>query len=521
MAMDAVVYLRDKAITLVLAKEGYQTYDIDWGDDERIESVLSELAGHAQVGLIIDFIDETLHFEWVPKLLPWEKPGLEQRLRNKAKGEGGLYVHFSWLPITRTQPQGQTQQLTMLASILQSPTLVRFFNQLQQKQVPVTHVYSFAFLIESMFCHRLAKRMRLGRKQLKQPFMLVFRESLHRFRQIFFHQGHLRIARQVDIDPTIQSESDINQALIEETRRAIKYVYNQKLIELNSEVSFVYINVAHHDEQEILALYRQQAMLSNWNPKTVFVKGGELFSLLKSSIQFDAHYSATPLLAEYASQTRPKTFYQNPYVQTIRRFWLGRKATVGLAWTGLVALMALGIKSGVDVWQVKTQQSILTQNIAQLKQQRADLAQALDLDYDAKVIQAAVTFAGTVVDQRQRVGFEQLWSQVGGVLQQHPHVLIQRFDWQKPFPFVPDRLSFELAGWVYPFEQSFSPPMAWFDQFRKALLALPMVQSVEVKQSPLDASLSNQLSINQASLHRQSALPFTLDVQWQADEGAQ
>jgi hypothetical protein len=521
--MDAVLYLRDKAITVIetTGKQGFFEQNIEWDDTDALDEALSLLADASEVALVIDFIDETLHFEWVPKLLPWEKPGLQKRLTEKARGEGGLYVHFSWLPLTRKTSQGLSQQLTMVASILQSPMLEAFFKRLHAAHLPLTHVYSFAFLIETLFFQRLARRLRLSRKQTKQPFMLVFRETEHQFRQIFFQHGHLRIARQVDLDPELE-EGAINHALIDETRRAVKYVYNQKLLDLNSEVGFVYVNVAHHDESDIVQLYQENVVQRNWDVSKTFMVGGELGELLKIPAKHTQVPTAILALSRFIAQFKPKTFYQNQYVQAVKGYWLGRKTAWGLGLLLAIGGLVLGLQGGIDAWRLNAQIKEMAHQKTLLEEQKQTLQSRLDLSYDARDIQTTVEFAKAVVGHRMQVSFERLWQSLGQVLNRHPQIALQRLRWNQALPVDSKALELTIEGWVYPFEQSFVPPTKWVNAFTEDLAKRPEVKTVTLTQAPLAASPEQALNLNQSALQTQAALPFQMRVVFvlTSEEGA-
>jgi hypothetical protein len=341
--------------------------------------------------------------------------------------------------------------------------------------------------------------------------MLVFRECKHRFRQIFFHHGHLRIARQVDLDPALD-EAAINQALMDETQRAVKYVYNQKLIPLNSEVGFVYVNVAHHDEAEIRQLYQERVVQRNWQTDKLFIVGGELGELTKGLTRTNTPHSAMETLSHFIDQASPPSFYQNLYVQTVRGYWWGRKSAWALA--GLLATVALflGVQAAIDGWRLQTQSQAMSAQQTLLTQQKQALQSQLALEYDARHIQTTVEFAQAVIAQRSERGFFRIWQDVGQVLERHPHIALQRLSWEDALPISAQRFELALTGWVYPFNQSFEPPTQWVQAFARDLEALSGLQAVTIDRPPLSASPEEALNLNQSALQTQSALPFEMTL---------
>ncbi|NCN43204.1 MAG: hypothetical protein CO158_09685 [Piscirickettsiaceae bacterium CG_4_9_14_3_um_filter_43_564] len=518
--MKLILYVKDDVLLVVQPSKGsvHLPERVDWKNEDELEKFVSGLSKSVSLQIIFDFIDENLQYEWVPKLLPWEKGAYEKRLISKAKTNGGLFVHCQWLPIFQ-KSGSRNEQLVLVASILKSPALVQFLELLEAHQLSVTHLYSHAFLLQTLFFKQLAPRLKIANKQLKMPLMLVVREDTFRFRQLFFLAGELRISRSVTLDDELESEPLIYQQLKREIQVAIKYLYNQKLLAYRLPLSFVYLSLLSEAEADLVSYYQQTIADSSWQAGTWFAKQGCFAELLKLSASSDDGVEIHAL-SELALKHHPASFYHWDYVRKHRLLALSR-AILTVSWVGVVIFgLALLIAQAVQFYWLSEKQSLFDEQKIHLISEKQRLQSDIKLPYDAEDVKATVEFSELIIASQTRklAGLDMV--RLSEIVALHPHILVDSLHWQKVNKLDSPAVMAELKGWVFPFDQSYQQPVEWVDHFVAALHRLGNVE-VTLTQEPLDRNLQKSLQVEGESVQLVKALPFMITLQWHGQSQSQ
>lgn len=510
--VDYILYLKEQDITVIdrqsFCKLDHEVLTLNWQDGSA-ETFLAGLSKYSKVSVVLDFIDENLHYEWVPKLLPWEKPSMVKRLTAKAKAEGSLFVHTKWLPVFRTNSSGREEQQLLIASVLRSPEVEHLFNLFETLQVTLVGVYSYAFLMGDFFFTKVAPRLRISRKQLANPFLLVLRESDCHFRQIFFHHGVLKISRHIDLELASDDEEQASIALIHETKITVKYLYNQKILPINTEVGFVYLDVERDHEDQVVEQFKQTIPFSNWKNVNWFAKSGNLNELL--NLQEHCRKQGTMnVLMNFLFNARPGNFYHVPYAETIRQFLALRKGVHALWITGALIGSYVFIQQGVDGYLLSEKRQWIEAQSHQLNMEKRQLQRSIHVKYNAEDIKAIVEFSESFLQNKPVSFFKKDLIFLSQILQQNPHILMTELEWQVHQKFDSEILSISLSGQVFPFKKNYGMPVKWVDDFVSDLTASPRVLSVELVQEPLNRRVQKSLEVDGKSISNDQALPFAV-----------
>ncbi|PLA75586.1 hypothetical protein CYQ88_01075 [Hydrogenovibrio sp. SC-1] len=516
--MDIILYLKDDVFWVVdQAQRPFEvSQEVDWKNEDELEAFFNSLPKTAKLKLVFDFIDENIQYEWVPKLLPWDKPAYKKRLVSKAHASGGLFVHCQWLPIF--QYNGiRNEQLILIASILNSAPLEKLLALIKSHELSVTRLYSHVFLIAYLFFKKLAPKLKIQRKQLKLPFLLVFREQKYRFRQLFFLQGILRISRSVQLDEHLGSEQAIHEQLNHETEVAIKYLYNQKILPMGTPVGFVYLNHLQGDAVSVVELYQQEVADASWNSDQWFAKEGNLTQLLSRAGATEKQVVIQGL-SDCIASSPPPAFFHWEYVQKHRLFSQLRFGLNVLWISAMISGFALLIQQTMQTYFLMEEQTVLKQqsNLYLLEKQR--LQNTTQLPYDAEDVKATVEFSEAIMQSQAKKGLDlQALSQV---VAQHPHILLETLSWQKGRKLDGNQLSVHIQGWVFPFDKTYQSPVQWVDRFVLGLNALPGIVEVKLTQEPLDRNLQKSLEVEGQSVKMVTALPFRVMLRFGAATSA-
>jgi hypothetical protein len=514
--MDKLLYLNESGLTLIDVNSAMQhklsETKFSWSDWDRIETAVGGLPSEKSVAVILDFVDDSHQMHWVAKLFPWEKQAYEKRLEEKTRSEGAMLVRLSWFAHYRQTDEGRNEQALMISSVFSNTQLETLFNLFEEAQISVKAIYSYSFLLESYFLTKLAPALSLTKKDLSRPLMLVFRESRVHFRQIFFNFGRLNISRHIELDDELESDHAINSALIHETQIAVKYLYNQKLIPLNSEVSFIYINSHGHDEGEVATEYLEKVALTNWKPEAFFVVASDLYTITNTRRWDESLYNTLDFLTAFLHKSNLQTFYKNHFVDKILLFSRLQKWLLGLSVLFFLSASYYLLTLGVDDYMLSHKRQLMEVKIQQLNEEKSRLQRSVDLQYDAEDIKASVNFSESLLKLKLRgiAGFDM--AALSQVLSRHNHVALSSVAWQKLDTFDSSSISVTLKGWVYPFHDAYEMPVKWVDDLVQDFRSQPNVESVTLTKEPLDRSLKKSLVISSASDEAINALPFEVKL---------
>ncbi|WP_127471170.1 hypothetical protein [Thiomicrorhabdus aquaedulcis] len=155
-------------------------------DNVPLEKYLALIPERSQTYLILDMVDEDIHFEWVPKVQPWEKKGILNRRKERFKHEDQVLSEVRWTSNARKNEEGRNEEMILLATVHQNQPLANFLASLEEAQVILTAVYSKAFLLAEFFKSKARPALNLARTDVQKPFLLIARQSSSTFRQLFF-----------------------------------------------------------------------------------------------------------------------------------------------------------------------------------------------------------------------------------------------------------------------------------------------------------------------------------------------
>lgn len=512
--MEFIAYLSEDEITLVGPKQTTGEHFIEraaW-DQLSIESLLNRLEMDDTLQVVLDFVDENLKFEWVPKLLPWEKPGLEKRMLDKQRREGALFVKFIWLAQFQKNKDGREEQQVLICSQLSSEKLVTFFAKVESAHVSLTAIHAYSFLLKSFMFKAMLPKLRLNRQKLAQPTLFVLRQSHHSFRQVFFHFNEVRISRQIEVDQEIANEQAILTAVGHESKVAIKYLYNQKILAINAEVNFIYMDLTGQATQPLLNIFLEDVALSNWSREAFFVRD------LPASLFFEVRQTNSakiilPLfLYKVLTQYHFAYFYQQAYVTKV----VGLIQTAKLV-AGINLLIILGglfylVSSGVDTYLAYTKAQTLVDKMALYQQEKHLLQTRSQLKYDAEDIKTTVDFSETLDEIRKQgvLGFNE--QELIAILSRHPHILMAELNLVRRAAIDDSEMMITLSGWVYPFKVEYLPPVQWVDAFVADLKASAHFKDVVLTREPLDRNLKKPLNVVNQTEEVVDALPFSIQL---------
>ncbi|CAN8140089.1 hypothetical protein THIOSC13_1720002 [uncultured Thiomicrorhabdus sp.] len=119
--MQYVFYVTEsgfRAYSSVLSDAGVEEFS--WDDIAQIELFISQLSSKVEVMLVLDLIDEDLFFEWVPKVMPWERTALLKRRKERLMSNkiASSEVHSTNQP--RKSDEGRKEELILSATISDS-----------------------------------------------------------------------------------------------------------------------------------------------------------------------------------------------------------------------------------------------------------------------------------------------------------------------------------------------------------------------------------------------------------------
>lgn len=514
--MDKILYLNESKLVMIDVSKSLQhhesTTEYAWSDWDRIETLVGALPSKKSVAVILDFVDDTHQLHWVTKLFPWEKGAYEKRQIEKAHAEGAMFVRLNWIKSYRETAEGKDEQALMISNVFRNTQLEALFNLFEDAEISVKALYSYAFLLEGYFLDKLAPALNLSKLDLERPMMLVFRESRFNFRQVLFNYGRLNISRHIELDEDLENDAAINAALIHETQVTVKYLYNQKTIPLNSEVSFVYINSHGHDEDAVTSHYIEEVAMSNWDTSRYYVVGSDLYTISNTKRWNESLYSTLDFLANYLHKAKPKTYYKNAFVDKILRYTQIQR----FLWLLVVIVFLAGgyatLTMGVNDYLLNDKNTIMHQQISRMHAEKNRLQKSVDLQYDAEDIKSSVNFSESLLQLKMAgiAGFD--IATLSQVLSRHPHVALSKLAWQKQDALDSTTVLVTLTGWVFPFHDAYEKPVQWVDELVKDLAAQARMSKVNLVKEPLDRSLKKSLVISGTSEEAINALPFKITM---------
>jgi hypothetical protein len=513
--MQYVFYVTEsgfRAYSSVLSDAGVEEFS--WDDIAQIELFISQLSSKVEVMLVLDLIDEDLFFEWVPKVMPWERTALLKRRKERLMSEKIALSEVHSTNQLRKSDEGRKEELILSATISDSFKLTRFLTNLEAAQVVIKGIYSKPFLLTYYFRQAIRPSLGLTKEQEALPFLIISRQSELNYRQTFFYQGEMRLSRPVEIEAQDKDPQSIHNALLEETKLALTYVYNQKIIPFNAPIGLVFL-----EEDELVLNNIEEDCLSSgiirpsWDPQDYYFVS-KTFAEFNAGMQYclDSRtcYSEQAII-DFLFQNDIKGFYSTEYVTQIQNFQIGRKFLYSFNLALLAGGLAFILINGVDNFLSWQRIGLLDQNIASHQKEKQRLTELVKLQDDAQQIKASVEFSEAVLNLRvdRLIGFNiQGFSET---VKHHPNIQLSTLDWRNAGPL--DSLQHELVmdGWVFPFYDTYKDPVAWVDALVNDLERLDKVETVTLVKEPLNRELKQAVRVNtdQGEVY---ALPFSISM---------
>ena len=512
--MKTVFYVTDDSLT------GYNDSNNEvqtflWEDVEAVDQYLSTVSEKTQISIVLDVIDEDISFEWAAGVFPWEKSSIVNRRKERIYGEDIALAEVHWTHAKRQSADGRKEELMMSATISDSFRLKNFLHSIEEAQLTVSAVYSKPILLEGYLKSQVKTHFKLSRQSLKSPLLMVTRQSHHTFRQTFFYDGSLRISRLVEIDKIYETASEIRSALVNETKLAITYVYNQKIVPFNSPIGLVFIDGEQEVLEGILEQSKEEALIRTaWEDSEYLFATTSFKSISPNGVHCGSkgvECFSPQAIVDFIFTDSPKGFYTTPYIQKVSNLALTRKVLVGinilLFLGGLYYVLISGINTLVS-WQ---KQALLEDRIVQHEIEIKRLEDMVKLQDDAQLIKASVEFSESILQLKinRLVNFDiEGFSQV---VARHPNIQLSDIQWKTLDRFDSKTNEISLSAWVFPFHETYKEPVAWVDAFVEDLNTLSGMQSVNLQKEPLNRVLSQTLLID-VKMGEVEALPFTIQM---------
>ncbi|WP_321326525.1 hypothetical protein [Thiomicrorhabdus sp.] len=515
--MRYVFYITDSGLTAYnSAKYGSKAYEsFEWNDVALIDAYLSTMPDKAEADVILDLIDEDLYFEWAPKVHPWEKSGIADRRKQRLHQENIALSEVRWTGNVQTSADGRKEELILAATVTDSFNLSSFLQSLEEAQIILKAIHSKAFLLEEYFRKKVRPFLKLKRQDLNKPFLLVTHQSHNTYRQTFFYNGELRLSRLVEIDKSFEKIDSIRQALIDETKLAITYVYNQKIVPFNSPISYVFLDGDQEMLDGILAKCQEEGLIrATWEEGEYFVGTANFRKITPNGTncgQAELPCYSREATVDFVLSDRPKTFYSNDYVSKINGFVAGQKVFIALnIFVFLIGLYYVLI-TGIDTLVSFQKQALLEQKIEQHESEKKRLQEVVKLQDDAQQIKASVEFSEAILKLKvnRLISFD--INALSQAFAHHKNIQLSDIEWKGLDRFDSRKNQIEIKAWVFPFYETYHDPVMWVDAFVNELKTIDGVEMVQLQKEPLNRQLSQTLNIN-SKMSNVQALPFTVTL---------
>jgi len=515
--MKYVFYITDSGLTAYNSSEtATKTSEtFEWNDVALIDAYLSTMPEKSEADVILDLIEEDLYFEWAPKVHPWEKSGIAERRKQRLHQDNIALSEVKWTGNVQTSADGRKEELILASTVTDSFNLSSFLQSLEEAQVILKGIHSKAFLLEEYFRKKVRGYLKLKRNDLNKPFLLVTHQSDNVFRQTFFFNGELRLSRLVEIDKNSEDINQIRQALIDETKLAITYVYNQKIVPFNSPISYVFLDGDQEMLDGILAKCQEEGLIrATWEEGEYFVGTANFREITPEGI--NCKQSGQPCyskesIVDFVFSDKPKGFYSNAYVDKINGFVTGQKVLIALNIVLFLSGLYYVLITGIDTIVSLQKQAMVELKIEEHEAEKKRLQEVVKLQDDAQQIKASVEFSEAILKLKvnRLISFDV--NALSQVFSNNKNIQLSSIDWKTLDRFDSRRNEIVIKAWVFPFYETYHDPVMWVDAFVKELNTIKGVEMVQLQKEPLNRQLSQTLTIN-AKTSNVEALPFTVTL---------
>lgn len=488
-----------------------------WRDKALIDAFIVQLTPKDEVFIVLDLIDEELNFEWTPKVFPWEKPALLKRRMERLLGDNVALAEIKDNRAFRVTKEGRKEELILSASVHNHFNLTSFLAKLERANVLLREIYSKPFLLKAFFEHAF-NAIQLPSKYHKLPVLITTRQKNHVYRQTFIIDGILRLSRLVEIDHHLSESLDIQNALLDETRMAISYIYNQKILPFKAPLGLVFFDsdekVIEHLETKALD---KQLILSTWSQNEYFFASA-LFSDLMGGSKYcnqpqiaDNHCFSAQAMVDFIFTRTPKGFYQNAYAKKIQNIFLGRKLFLSFNTLLFLGFVGYLLVTSIDSYLKWQELGILDERIVAHETEKQRLESLVKLKDDAQTIKSSVEFSESILKLKlgHLAGFD--IQALSDVLVAHPNIHISNIEWSNKERFDSHLYEVAFDGWVFPFYGTYEKPVKWVDDLVTDLQKIDGMQQVTLTKEPLNRKLNEAVTIN-TDKGKVPALPFSITL---------
>lgn len=467
---------------------------IAWSE---VEDFIADIPNTAKVSVIVDSISEDTVVEDMPVLLPWEKHALQQRLHNKFLSKGAVCHEISWTGIRNQNSETRKEEIVISNVLYPSKAIDSLIASLTNARLIWSGFYSSSILFQHLLNTEIKKSAKLSAKALKKsPILMVIKVSDVHYRQCFFYQGYLRMTRIVEVDSQnthySNDEERLSQAL-SETRLAVRFIYNQKMLPFNEPINFVLIDqVAEEKEDLLLEKFKKSGVISaKWDQDKNFFVVSRPQDFIQFSLTDHGDYNASQVLAEKVHKGLVKSFYSLPYVKMVRSFQLSRISLNILAVLAISSALFIGMNAVLQSEFLKNKITVLGQAEQELLNQKKSFI-AIFKGYESPAdIKASVNFYQSLDRLIHDYPYGYDFSPLGRLLEQHRLVHIQSLTWapQTAAMDAPN-LKVTMQASVGPFDGRFVNLTQAINDFEQALKMLPGVNNVNIMRRPFDEDAS-------------------------------
>ena len=516
--MKYVFYINNQGVTVY--KDQKRSVELIrtflWSQPDDIYAFIAGLPSKSAVAIVFDLAEEDITIESFPKLFLWEKNSVRNQHARQYKENGADYVHTLWTGESIINMDGRIEDLLLTSSITSPHYLVNFMNALEEAQVMLLGLYSAPFLLASYFKSELSQDFSLSKSELDKPFFLISRQSESSYRQTFFNKSNIRISRLIELDKDPKDLQGLKAALIQETKLARNYVYNQNVMSAHDDISYIFMDGDQTRLDGLDKLSVEAGLIPALESTSLFFFKTIPFDHGGAQAQSnDVHKHDGEIgLADYVFRQSPPNFYSTPYVSKINNLLLGSRTLIAINSLVLLALLVFITVSAVDWFISKERLERLEQSVQNHQLEKERLQKEVKLQVDAKQIKASVEFSEAILKLKtdRTLGFN--INPIAEVIAKQPNIQVIKLDWKKQGKFDSHIYEVDFYGLVYPFKDYYHDPVLWVDNFNEALSNIDNVLNVQIVKEPLNRNLKQALSIvmNEKS-ETVEALPFQIKMQ--------
>ncbi|WP_044411255.1 hypothetical protein [Thiomicrospira microaerophila] len=500
--MSLILYISEKKIDAFLFSRGRLSEHRVLCCHEVVDFVQS-CSKSTQVSLVLDTVEEGIQVDYVPSLLPWEKPSLQKRLFEKNKQKGAYAQRFIWSGLKKTTADQRSETLLITHSITPTECLANLVSAIEGAQLVWGGFFSAAYLIKGYFFKQIKSAEGLSVAQLKQPVLLFANMSSDHYRQCFFYEGYLQLTRLIPFEQNAANPDQHRRFLVHEARLASRFIYNQGLLDRKNPISYVIIDsLGEQAKADLKAQFLKENLLSVSQTST------EAFFVTHAIPVQDENVHFANVVVKEVNKSWVPSFYRVPYVQMTNGFRLGRLLVSLLAGVALMTLLMMITHGGLQHYFLGQKAELLAKTETVLKTQREGLLLQARGRESVVDMEAIVKFSVMLNRLNATEAYGINLDLFSLLLAAHPGVKIDSVNWQ-PINQLDDlTMQVSIRGQVHPFEGQFKPMNQLLDAFSKDLQAQPGVTQVVITQQPF--SLEQARNVRFGQTQQQDSLPFAM-----------